>query len=69
MANELTGLRQQVFFDRYALKDEETGERIENTPEEIYDLINEFLEKSEDYQYSPLQLEFSRRRFIQGQKN
>jgi len=40
----------------------------ENTPEEIYDLINEFLEKSEDYQYSPLQLEFSRRRFIQGQK-
>lgn len=35
MAYELLGLRQQVFFDRYALKDDE-GHRVENTPEEMW---------------------------------
>lgn len=35
MAVELTGLRQKVFFDRYALKDE-NGQRVENTPEEMW---------------------------------
>ncbi len=35
MGYELTGLRQQVFFDRYALKDE-NGNRVEDTPEEMW---------------------------------
>lgn len=40
----------------------------ENTPEEINNLIMEYLEKSKDYQYSQLQMEFNRRRVIQGYK-
>ncbi|MCW1930001.1 MAG: adenosylcobalamin-dependent ribonucleoside-diphosphate reductase [Candidatus Kerfeldbacteria bacterium] len=35
MAVDLTGLRQKVFFDRYALKDE-NGKRVEDTPEEMW---------------------------------
>lgn len=35
MSYELTGLRQKVFFDRYALKDKE-GKRIEDTPNEMW---------------------------------
>jgi len=35
MSVELTGLRQKVFFDRYALKDE-NGSRIEETPEQMW---------------------------------
>ncbi|MFC1598275.1 ribonucleotide reductase N-terminal alpha domain-containing protein, partial [Patescibacteria group bacterium] len=35
MAYELTGLRQDVFYDRYALKDD-NGERIEDTPNEMW---------------------------------
>lgn len=40
----------------------------ENTPEEIRDVIKEFLEKPKDYQYTPLQLEFNRERLIHGQR-
>ncbi len=35
MAYELEGLRQDVFFDRYALKNEQ-GERVEDTPNEMW---------------------------------
>lgn len=47
MGYELTGLRQQVFFDRYALKDEETGDRIENTPEEMWARVSKAIAESE----------------------
>ncbi|MBI2415044.1 MAG: adenosylcobalamin-dependent ribonucleoside-diphosphate reductase [Candidatus Kerfeldbacteria bacterium] len=35
---QLEGLAQKVFFDRYALKDE-TGQRIESTPEEMWQRV------------------------------
>lgn len=35
MSYELTGLRQQVFYDRYALKNE-NGDRVEDTPDEMW---------------------------------
>lgn len=46
MAVNLTGLRQQVFFDRYALKDEE-GNRIEETPEELWKRVATSIAKVE----------------------
>jgi ribonucleoside-diphosphate reductase alpha chain len=36
---ELTGIRKQVFFDRYAVKDE-TGKPVEQTPEEMWRRIS-----------------------------
>lgn len=38
MAYKLEGLRQEVFFDRYALKDKK-GDRIEDTPEEMWNRV------------------------------
>lgn len=39
MAYELTGLRQKVFYDRYAAKDNE-GNRVEDTPEEMWTRVS-----------------------------
>lgn len=46
MAENLSGLRQQVFFDRYALKDED-GKRIEETPEELWKRVATAIAKVE----------------------
>lgn len=46
MGYELTGLRQKVFYDRYALKDE-NGNRIENTPEEMWHRVAKGIAKIE----------------------
>lgn len=56
MAYTLEGLRQDVFFDRYALKDED-GNRIEDTPEEMWHRVAKAIasiettvEKKEEYE-------------------
>lgn len=46
MPTQLTGLRQKVFFDRYALKDAE-GQRIEQTPEEMWRRVSRAIALSE----------------------
>ena len=46
MAHELTGLRQDVFFDRYALKNE-SGERIEDTPEQMWHRVSKAIAAAE----------------------
>lgn len=47
MAYELTGLRQKVFFDRYALKDKE-GKRIEDTPNEMWKRVADSIAEVEN---------------------
>ena len=43
---ELTGIRQKVFLDRYALKDEQ-GNPIEKTPEEMWRRVATAIAKAE----------------------
>ncbi|PIW36834.1 MAG: ribonucleoside-diphosphate reductase, adenosylcobalamin-dependent [Candidatus Kerfeldbacteria bacterium CG15_BIG_FIL_POST_REV_8_21_14_020_45_12] len=46
MGYELTGLREQVFFDRYALKDD-TGNRVEDTPKEMWTRVAKAIASNE----------------------
>ncbi|OGY86848.1 MAG: ribonucleoside-diphosphate reductase, adenosylcobalamin-dependent [Candidatus Kerfeldbacteria bacterium RIFOXYA2_FULL_38_24] len=47
MGQQLNELREKVFYDRYALKDEK-GQRLENTPEEMWTRVAKAIAKIED---------------------